>query len=116
MEKQLYYVSVTNLTCQRQPGWDCYQFAVTLEPYKARIFQKLFRQIYTLEGPNAFRAQLPYIPYGMDRVNHALDARYKKIYALIHEYGDEETKRFVEQCGLFNGSGAPILSDVDRSL
>lgn len=113
MEKRLYFVSVTNLTCQQQPGLDSYQFAVRLEPHKARVFQKLFQQIYMLEGPNAFRAHLPYIPYYMDRLNHELDARYKKIYALIHEYGDEETKRFVEQFGLFNGKTAPILNQVD---
>lgn len=112
MEKQMYFVSVQNLTCQQQPGRDSYQFAVRLEPYKARVFQKLFQQVYQLEGPNAFRAHLPYIQYNMDRINHELDARYKKIYALIHEYGDEETKQFVEQCGLFNGQYAPILNDI----
>ena len=101
MEKQLYFVSVQNLTCLRTPGRDSHQFAVRLEPYKARVFQKLFQQIYSLEGRNAFRAHLPYIPYSMDKENHDIDSRYKKIYALIHEYGDEDTKQFVEQFGLF---------------
>lgn len=101
MEKQLYFVSIHNLTCLRAPGHDSYQFAIRLEPYKARVFQKLFQQIYSLEVRNAFRAQLPYIQYNLDGLNHEIDTRYKKIYALIHEYGDEETKHFVEQFGLF---------------
>ena len=101
MEKYTYYVSVQNLTCLPVCTDVGSNFAIKLEPYKARVFQKLFQQIYSLEGKNAFRAHLPYIPYNLDELNHDIDRRYKKIYALIHEYGDDETKEFIEQLSYF---------------
>ncbi|MFF5994167.1 transposase [Lysinibacillus sp. KU-BSD001] len=101
MEKQTYYVSIVHLTCTTDPAGP-YNFKIELEPYKARVFQKLFQQIHQLEGSNMFRAHLPFIPYHMDELNHDIDSRYKKIYALIHEFGDQEAKEFVEQIPYFS--------------
>ena len=103
MEKQTYYVSVPYLTCTAYPGAGSYDFKVELEPYKARVFHKIFQRIYRLEESNMVRAHLPFIPYHMDELNHDIDHRYKQIYALLHEFGDEETKEFVQQLPFFSG-------------
>ena len=95
MEKQVYYVSIKNLTCQRCATHEATEFKIALEPYKARVFQKLFQQLYRLETVNA-------VPINGDRVNNQIDRRYKKIYALLHEFGDDDTKRFVEQLPYFS--------------
>ena len=100
MEKQNVYVSVAHLTCKLQPG-SSYEFVLQMDPIKARVFLKLFTQMQSLEAANAFRAHLPYIPYHMDRLNHEIDYRLYKVYALIHEFGDDEAKRFVEQLPYF---------------
>lgn len=100
MEKQNIYVSVAHLTCNLQPG-SSYEFVLQMDPIKARVFSKLFAQMQSLEASNAFRAHLPCIPYHMDRLNHELDNRLYKLYALIHEFGDEEAKKFVEQLPFF---------------
>ncbi|MER1958454.1 MAG: transposase [Solibacillus sp.] len=100
MGKQNVYVSVAHLTCNLQPG-SSYEFVLQMDPIKARVFSKLFTQMQSLEAANAFRAHLPYIPYHMDRLNHEIDYRLQKIYALIHEFGDDEAKRFVEQLPYF---------------
>lgn len=100
MEKQKVYVSIANLTCNFYPGLT-YEFVLQMEPIKARVFAKLFYQMNDLEASNAFRAHMAFIPYHMDRLNHELDYRLQKIYALIHEFGDEEAKRFVEQLPYF---------------
>ena len=102
MEKQTYYVSVPNLTCTAYPGARPYDFKVELEPHKARVFQKLFQRIYMLEESNMVRAHLPFLPYHMDELNHDIDHRYKQIYTLLHEFGDEETKEFVRQMPYFS--------------
>ena len=34
--------------------------------------------------------------------NDEIDKRLMKIYALVHEYGDDDTKAFVEQLPYFN--------------
>ena len=100
LEKQKVYVSVGDLTCNFTPGTS-YEFVLHMDPVKARVFSKLFYQMNGLEASNAFRAHMPYIPYHMDQLNHELDYRLKKIYALIHAFGDEETKHFVEQLPFF---------------
>ena len=100
MEKQKVYVSIANLTCNFYPGTD-YEFILHMDPAKARVFSKLFYQMNGLEASNAFRAHMPFIPYHMDHLNHELDERLQKIYALIHEFGDDDSKRFVEQLPFF---------------
>lgn len=102
MEKETYFISVKNLTCSRCGTSEPTQFKVELEPYKARVFQKLFRQLNELEWDNAVRAHVPYLPYHADYLNHAVDERYKKIYALLHEYGDDDTRKFVEHLPYFS--------------
>ena len=101
MEKSNVYVSIANLTCNLQPGMS-YEFVLKMEPLKARVFTKLFDQMQLLEASNAFRAHMPFIPYHMDRLNHEIDNRLYKIYALIHEFGDDDAKKFVEQLPYFN--------------
>ena len=100
MGKQNVYVSVAHLTCNLQPG-SSYEFVLQMDPIKARKITKIFTQMQGLEAANAFRAHLPYIPYHMDRLNHEIDYRLYKVYALIHEFGDDEAKRFVEQLPYF---------------
>ena len=102
MEKQTFYVSVPHLTCSAYPGALPYDFKLELEPHKARVFQRLFGYIYQLESSNMVRAHLPFIPYHMDELNHDIDHRYKQIYALIHEFGDEQAREFVEQMPYFS--------------
>lgn len=101
MEKQSIYVSVVHLTCNFHPG-SSYEFKLQMEPVKARVFAKLFQQMQQLEASNAFRAHMPYIPYHMDELNHDIDHRLRKVYALIHEFGDEKSKKFVEQLPYFS--------------
>lgn len=72
-----------------------------MEPQQARVFAKIFRQMNELETANAFRAHLPAIPYHMDRLNHEIDHRLKKVYTLIHMFGDDEAKKFIEQLPYF---------------
>ncbi|WP_107838895.1 transposase [Metasolibacillus meyeri] len=101
MQKCKMYVSISDLTCSHIPNLSSNEFKVELEPAIARIFFKLFHQINGLEGHNLWRAHLPYIPYHYDELNHDIDTRLQKIYVLLHEFGDEQTKKFVEQLPYF---------------
>lgn len=96
------YVSVANQSFSYLPlGLPC-EFKLQLDQNKAQIFERLFMQIDSLEFDNAVRAHLPYIPYHLDASNDEIDTRLKKIYALIHEFGDEHTKEFVKQLPYFH--------------
>ena len=96
------YVSVANQSISYLPlGLPC-EFKLQLEERKARVFENLFLQLNSLEFDNIVRAHLPYIPYHLDESNDEIDIRMKKIYALIHEFGDQHTKEFVEQLPYFH--------------
>ncbi|KGR88812.1 transposase [Ureibacillus massiliensis 4400831 = CIP 108448 = CCUG 49529] len=96
------YVSVANNSYSYVPlGTPC-EFELKMNSEKARIFERLFLQIDSLEFHNAVRAHLPYLPYHLDESNHEIDSRIAKIYALIHEFGDDDTKEFVEKLPYFN--------------
>ncbi|MFJ8237130.1 transposase [Ureibacillus sp. NPDC094379] len=102
MDTTSIYVSVANQSFSYAPcGLPC-EFELKMDRQRARIFEKLFTQLNSLEFDNLVRAHLPYIPYHLDEVNDEIDGRLKKIYALIHEFGDEKTKEFVEQLPYFH--------------
>ena len=96
------YVSVANNSFSYVPLSAPCEFKLSMPAEKARVFEQLFGQIDSIEFQNMVRAHLPYLPYHMDETNHEIDYRLMKIYALIHEFGDEHTKKFVEQLPYFN--------------
>ncbi|WP_194841455.1 transposase [Sporosarcina obsidiansis] len=103
MSEQTYtmYVSVAHQQVSGDPyasPWE-YKIEVTKEAFP--IFEQLFTQIDHLEFRNFLRAHLPYIQYHYDRDNHDIDRRMMKVYALIHEYTDEDSKRFIEKLPFF---------------
>ncbi|ARF15657.1 transposase [Sporosarcina sp. P12(2017)] len=100
-EKYPMYISINHkmvLTDPHASTWE-YKVEVTREAYP--VFEKLFSQMEQLEFQNFLRSHLPYIPYHYDQDNDKVDLRLKKIFALIHEYTDDESKRFIEQLPLF---------------
>lgn len=102
IEKTTLYVNVLNQSYNYIPTGEPCEFKIELDPDKVFIFKKLFNQLNSLEFDNAVRAHLPYLPYHLDEENDEIDNRLKKIYALIHEFGDEKIKEFVEQLPYFN--------------
>ena len=65
------------------------------------VFHRLFTQMNELESRNFYRAHLPFIPYHYDKDNHEIELRTIKVYALIHEFTNDESKKFIEQMPYF---------------
>lgn len=101
MSKFPMYVSVTDQRVYSSPHVSPWEFKIHVERQYIPVFRKLFEQMNELEFENFLRAHLPYIPYHYDHNNHELDHRTKKIYAIIHEFGDQETKSFIENLPYF---------------
>ncbi|MGE6517435.1 transposase [Lysinibacillus sphaericus] len=102
MDRQRIYFSLANQTYYTNPYGGQWNFELDVDRQALDVFEKIFQQMQLLEISNAWRAQLPYVPYHLDQENDAIDLRLKKIYALVHEYGDADTKAFVEQLPYFN--------------
>lgn len=101
MAKCKLYVSVTDQRVYHYPDDSPWEYEITVERSVVPIFNRLFKQMTDLEFRNFLRSHLPYIPYHSDRDNHDIDLRTQKIYAIIHEFADEPTKRFIEELPYF---------------
>ncbi|MBK3496094.1 transposase [Viridibacillus sp. YIM B01967] len=91
------YVSIANKRYYTSPYDSPWEFKLQIEPQYVKVFDQLFNQSSTLDQQNFWRAQLPYVPYHLDPENDEIDLRLKKMYALVHEFGDAETKQLIEQ-------------------
>ncbi|MDS9472959.1 transposase [Sporosarcina pasteurii] len=101
MPKRKLYISVTDQRVYHYPDDAPWEFEIAVEPEFVPIFRRLFEQVNRLERRNFLRSHLPYVPYHYDSDNHDIDLRTKKVYAIIHEFSDKPTKRFIEQLPYF---------------
>ncbi|MFD1205178.1 MULTISPECIES: transposase [Sporosarcina] len=101
-DKVRMYVSVKNQQVYPHKHAAPWEYEVEMSKEFLPVFHQLFSQIGKLEFRNFLRGHtLPYLPYHYDRDNHDIDLRTKKLYALIHEFTDDESKRFIEQLPYF---------------
>lgn len=95
------YVSIVEQKVHFHPDDSLWEYEVEVPREYIPIFHSLFKQTAELEFRNFLRAHLPYIPYHNDRDNHDIDKRTQKVYALIHEFTDNQSKEFIEQLPYF---------------
>lgn len=96
------YVSVKSQKLYLYPDESPWEFEIAVNREIIPVFQRLFDQLEDVEISNFWRAHIPIKSYHFDKENDQYDRRMKKLYALIHEFGDEESKHFVEQLPYFN--------------
>jgi hypothetical protein len=101
MEKYKMYVSVVNQQVYLQPHDSPWEYEIEVPNEYIPIFHRLFTQMDRLEFRNFLRAHLPYVPYHYDKDNYDIDRRTMKVYALIHEFTDDESKQFIETLPYF---------------
>ncbi len=93
MDRQRVYFSLANRTYYTNPYAGPWNFELNVDRQALDVFERIFQQMQLLEISNAWRAQLPYIQYHLDRENDEIDKRLMKIYALVHEYGGMMIRR-----------------------
>ena len=95
------YVSVAHQLVTRNKYDSPYEYEVSIPKEYVEIFDHLFDQSSELEFINFLRSHLPYVPYHYYKDNHQIDLRMHKVYALIHEFTDAESKAFIEKLPFF---------------
>ncbi|WP_225217679.1 transposase [Sporosarcina gallistercoris] len=99
--KYTMYVSVAHQQININKYDSPYEYEVNIPKEYIEIFHHLFDQTNELEFFNFLRAHLPYVPYHYDRDNHKVDLRLYKMYALIHEFTDDESRAVIERMPFF---------------
>ncbi len=95
------YVSIVHQQVYHHPDDSPWEYEVHVTEEYVPVFHRLFHQMDRLEIRNFLRAHLPYIPYHYDQDNRDIDLRTMKVYALIHEFTDDKSKRFIEKLPYF---------------
>ncbi|MCZ8536372.1 MULTISPECIES: transposase [Paenisporosarcina] len=90
------YVSVAHHRYYFHPEDSPWEYEIEAEPEVLNVLDQLFDQKESFEWKGFWRAQTPYVPYHLDPENDGVDLRLKKLYAVIHEYGNEEAKQQIE--------------------
>lgn len=101
MKKYKMYVSVVNQRVYFYPDDSPWEYEVIVPEGYVRVFQRLFEQTDTLELLNFVRSHFPPLPDHYGGFNEDVELRTKKVYALIHEFTNEESQRFIEQLPYF---------------
>lgn len=95
------YVSVVDQKVHLHPDDSPWEYEVEVPQKYVPIFHTLFKQQAELEDINFLRSHLPFIPYLRAYGNEDIDLRTQKIYALIHEFTNQESQEFIEQLPYF---------------
>ncbi|MDN4607807.1 transposase [Sporosarcina highlanderae] len=105
------YVSIANQQIYSHKHDSPWEYEVEMSREFLPVFNQLFTQIDRLEFSNFLRGHSrPFLQYHYDRDNHGIDLRTMKLYALIHEFTDDETKKFIERLPYFTKGNPRITS------
>lgn len=96
------YVSVMHRYYNLTPYPKQWEFHIRMDPSMLKVFDQLFTQLESWDNSSIWRAQIPAVPYHFDEQNDEVDLRLMKLYAFIHEFGDKETKNFIEQMPFYS--------------
>ncbi|WP_075620140.1 transposase [Paenisporosarcina indica] len=90
------FVSVMHHRYYLHPEESQWEYEIDAAPEVLTVIDRLFEQKETFESKAFWRAHVPYVPYHLDPENDGVDLQLKKLYAVIHEYGNDEAKQHIE--------------------
>jgi hypothetical protein len=90
------FVSVMHHRYYLSPEDSQWEYEIEAEPEVLTVIDRLFDQKEEFESKAFWRAHVPYVPYHLDPENDGVDLQLKKLYAVLHEYGNEEAKQLIE--------------------
>lgn len=95
------YVSVVHRKVYAYPDESPWEFEINANQEIIPVFDKLFDQLNVVEIKDFWRSHIPIKLYHHDKENDQYDIRMKKVYALIHEFCNPESRSFIEQLPYF---------------
>lgn len=98
--KNTYYISVARGEINRSRSDSPYEFVVDATDDEITHLRNLFDGNEAVGLDNFIRSQTPYVQYHDDTPNQQQDSVLMKIYAYIHEIGDEEAVKHIESMGI----------------
>jgi hypothetical protein len=102
LEKRPYYVNVESGEILPIKTASSFQFEISASDEDVRKLAKKFSELDSTANDTFVRSHLPYVPYSNDSDNDRYDQKLKEAYQIIHDLGQEETRRFIETMSFWN--------------
>ena len=102
MEKRPYYISVETGEILPIKTASTFQFEILASDEDVKKLSEIFEDMDSIANDTFVRNHLPYIPYSNDRDNDRYDSKMKEAYQLIHDLGQDETRKFIETMDFWN--------------
>lgn len=99
-QKKTYYIEVATGEISQSATSSTWNYKIEATDEEIIKLREYFDQNYSNEWQNFFRAHVPFVQYHYDRENDAYDETMKEVYGMLHDLGDEETKKHIESMGI----------------
>jgi hypothetical protein len=102
LEKRPYYVNVESGEILPIKTASTFQFEISASDEDVRKLEKKFQEVDSAASDTFVRSHVPYVPYSNDPDNDRYDQKLREAYRIIHDLGQDETRRFIETMSFWN--------------
>lgn len=102
MEKKKYYISIGTGEISEVKYGNNDEFVVYATMEEIRQLRQLLNGMDQADFGTYVRAHFPFVPYHKDEENDQYDEKITEAYKMIHQLGDETTKRHIESIGILD--------------
>lgn len=98
--KKTYYVDISSGEISQSSSASSWNFKIEANDEEITQLREEFTYNYDMGVRNFIRAHIPFDEYHNDKENHAQDNSLIRIYEMLHQLGDQETKNHIESMGI----------------
>jgi hypothetical protein len=98
--KKTYYISLGSGEISQSSTASTWNYKIEATDEEIVQLREHFDQIYSSDWQGFLRAHVPYVEYHHDPTNDAYDETMHKVYELIYQLGDDETRQHIDEQGI----------------
>lgn len=102
MEKKKYYVTVGSGEVLENKEDSNYEFEILASEEDIDRLQDLFEEADNASQDSFFRSHVPFREYHFDEPNDNYDYYLVQVYKMLHELGNDQTKKHIEQMNILH--------------
>jgi hypothetical protein len=107
LEKRPYYVNVESGEILPIKTASTFQFEISASDEDILKLAKKFEEVDSAASDTFVRSHVPYVPYSDDTDNDRYDQKLREAYEIIHDLGQDETRKFIETMSIWNKEKRP---------
>lgn len=98
--KKTYYIDIGSGEISQSSSASTWNYKIEATDEEITQLREEFNYNYNMGIQNFLRAHIPFDEYHNDKENHAQDGSLIRIYEILYQLGDTETKSHIESMGI----------------